>query len=216
MKILLTYLYDLGKDFRLHRAIHSLCSASYERNLLDVEELRVLKGEAHDYSDMLIEVFAAARTIWEAGNDVLLVDGDTLCVKPTRMFDLGDRLTMFNMACASVPYDTFPKDAYIHSAVRLLPQTMNSGLWKLGQALMDVYDREMWAYDQYVWNSMFWAQPGLSFDCAKTYVNPLYCYVPLPQYDNFGLAKKDAYIIHYCNSRGTRRCLERMREDTGG
>jgi len=213
MNVLLTFLYDLGKDFRLHRAIHSLCFASYERNLLDVESLRVLHGTADSYSDMLIKVFAEARTIWEAGNDVLLVDGDTLCVKPTRMFGLGASLTMFNMACAKVPYGAFPPSAYLHSAVRLLPQTMDPNLWEIGQALIDEYDREMWAYDQYVWNKMFWAQAGISYDLARTYVNPLYCYVPLPQYDNFGLRKEDAYVVHYGNTRGTQRCLERMRRD---
>jgi hypothetical protein len=214
LNLLVTYLYDLGKDYPLHRAIHNLCRASYEKNLKSADYFVTLTGAAEGkrnqrYGAMLVEVFGRLRLLHSAGHNLLVVDADTLCVRPTEVFGKWNRLAMFNMANAKVPYGAFPRAQYLHSAVRYIPKEFS--LWDTGQELVDRWDYDMWAYDQYVWNAMFWAQEGVEPERAEEYADPRYCYVPLPEYDNLGVPKSEARIVHFGETRGVKNCLEKMK-----
>jgi len=214
VNLLVTYLYDLGRDFELHRAIHELCVTSYRKNLAGEWRHVCFEGKFNEgnrelrYGSMLRDVFSKLLEL--RGNNLLVIDADTLCVRTVEMFGKWDRLTMFNMANARVPYNAFPYHLYLHSAIRYVPAEFD--YWEIVETLgIDEYDDAVWAYDQYVWNKMFWAQPGVELERAREYVDPRYCWVPMREYDNLGIPKSEAYIIHFCETRGVQACLARMR-----
>jgi len=120
---------------------------------------------------------------------------------------------MFNLANARVPYAAFPKAAYMHSGIRLLPASLSMETWAVGAQLVETWDYGCWAYDQYVWNRMYWMQDGKRFEDAASYCDPRYCWCTPVQYDNLGVPRSDAYIIHYHETRGMQMCLRQMRRD---
>jgi len=224
VNVLISPLYDLGNRHDLFLQMRGLCAESYCRNLRGMDDHVVMTGtfdggegdaravRNHRYGEMLVDMHWRVRALWEAGNDVLLVDGDTLCVRPTP-WPGGDEFRMFNMACARVPYGAFPEEAYLHSGVRYFPASMDPAAWTVADELVGRWDFGEWAYDQYVWNAMYWAQPGKRLEDARAYVDPRYCWCAQPQYDNLGVPRSEAYIVHYHGTRGLEMCLRRMRRD---
>lgn len=224
MNVLVTYLYDLGDGYDVVRRIHALCAESYCRNLRGMDDHVILTGTKlgglgdskavrnYRYGRMLAEVFWEANRLAEDGAGVLLVDADTLCVRPTPWPE-GDGMRMFNMANARVPYGAFAKASYLHSGVRYLPAAIPMSIWAVGAQLVSRWDCGEWAYDQYVWNTMFWAQDGVDPGEAESYVDPRYCWCAQPQYDNLGVPRSEAYIVHYHETRGLETCLRRMKHD---
>lgn len=223
MKLFVTYLYDLGGRFDLHKQIHDLCRASFQKHL-DAQDYLTFRGSLrggqgsrkavrnHRYSKMLMDLFQKVRALWDQGHDILLVDGDTLCTRSTP-WPQGDDMRMFNMANALVPQNAYPRSTYLHSGVKLFPQTMDPALWDVGQAMFDAYDCKTWAYDQLIWNRMFWAQPSKLQQNARSYADPRYCWCVPHQYDNLDVKREHAYIVHYCATRGLEKCLQRMSRD---
>lgn len=207
MNLLVTYLYNLSKEFPLHAEIHDLSVASYKKHLRGDWEHVCLRGEFRcdkrnrGYGLMLQDVFRKLPGLNDS--NLLVVDADTLCVRPVEMFGKWDRLAMFNWANAEVPYGAFNRTEYLHSAVRYVPS--NFAHWAAAAELVAEWDYAMWAYDQYVWNVLSRAQGG------QDAPNPRYCWVPLPEYDNAGVPGDEAYIVHFGETRGLQECLEKMR-----
>lgn len=213
MNLLVTYIYDLGEKFELHREIHRLCVESYERNLLGDWGHVILRGSfkanrrARRYGLMLQDVFKKLFHLRD--NNLFIVDADTLCVRPVEVFGKWDRLTMFNMANARVPYEEFERDEYLHCGVRYVP--WNFAHWGYMTSLALDWDYDVWAYDQYVWNKLFWAQRGVFQSRVNEYVDPRYCWCVPDQYDNLGVPEEEAFIVHFHETRGVKTCLEKMR-----
>ena len=223
MRVFVTLLYDLGREYQTQVEILDLCLASFRKNL-DADEFVTFRGTILSgagsaeavrnwrYSEMLIDAWQQLRDLWSSGVDILFADGDTLCVKPTPWPD-GDGMRMFNLACCKVLDRAYSRRSYLHSGVKLFPQSMDPKIWDVGQRIFDAYDRNTWAYDQLVWNRMFWAQDGLELKRAREYVDPRYCWVPLREFNNLGVSRSKAYIVHYGETRGMKMCLKRMRRD---
>jgi len=228
VNLLVTFLYDLGSNYALHRQIHALCVKSYRRNLWGVDEVVTLEGctpnpysvhprlsgKAAAYGEMLRDVFARVEALWYKGHSVLLVDADTACVRPTPWPE-GSSLRLFNEGNCWVPYGAFPREQYRHAGVRYLPASMAEDLWDVAALLIERWADDIWAYDQYVWNAMYWAQAGLVPGWTPEPLDPRYCYVPLPDYGNLLLSQGDAYIMHYGETRGLAACLRKMQQVVG-
>lgn len=212
MNLLVMAIYDLGHRPAKHREIFEMSKASYEQNLLGVDQIVVLEGQVlsrrknradrnRAYGQMLREVYEEVSHIWAEGNTVLKVDSDTLCMRPTS-FPTGDDMRLFNLANAKVPYEAIPRESYLHSGVVYLPEEMDPTCWEIGAAAVDQWDDEQWAYDQLVWNLMFWHQVGYKYAKAKDYLDARYCYAPLSDFKNLGISSEQAYIMHFCETRG--------------
>lgn len=225
VNILVTYLYDLGGDNATYERIYDLCLDSYKKNLQGVDRFMTFTGtiqpkgtgksrRSRVYGEMLIDLFNKTHELWSDGANVLLVDGDTMCVRPTPWPE-GQDMRLFNFANAQVYKGAFPKHCYLHSGVRYLPETMPSDRWLVGGWRVDDWNFDFWAYDQYVWNCMFWIGPPHRFPDVDQYVDPRYCWVAAKGFSNQRISIEEAYILHYCSTRGARRVLKRMEAVSG-
>jgi len=210
--LLVTYLYDLGADFPVHKEIHDLCVASYEKNLRGDWEHVCFTGAFDEgsrnrrYGMMLQDVFGKLFDLQDA--NLFIVDADTLCVRPVDVFGRWNKLTMFNLANARVPYNAFPREQYVHSGVRYVPAWFP--LWEPARVLRASWDFDVWAYDQFVWNLLYRSQ-GVDMVRVKEHLDPRYCWCTPREYDNLDVPEDDAYIVHFHETRNVRACLERMR-----
>ena len=230
MNILVTMIYDLGKNYSTHKRIHDLSLKTYEGHLQNVDDIVTLEGaferaesprrrvklrhRAEVYGQMFAEAYWRVQDLWGQGNNVFWVDADTLCVRETP-WPRGRDMRLFNMANATVPYELMPETCYLHGGVRYFPATMDGTCWEMGDIAVELWDHSCWAYDQLVWNLMFWSQESYERDKAQHYVDPRYCWCDAKQYDNLGVPREKAYIVHYHQSRGPQMCLKRMRQDVG-
>lgn len=147
-----------------------LCAASFRLNLADVDDVVILENrgqEFESYVHMFHDIFEQTYDLWKEGHNLFFTDADSLCVRPFKAFGVYDDFRLFSQCEGNRFEGTFP--AYMLSGSRYLPQTMDEGLWDVGR---DVWAREQgeelggvfgshWDYEQYVWNHMFFAQPGV-------------------------------------------------------
>lgn len=212
-------LYDLGADYETHAAMHKISHASFVRNM-DADAILTLEGRvereetrAQTYRPMLERLFAVSQDLWFQGHDLLLVEADMLCMRPTPWPE-GREMRLFNFADCKVPapFPVIPRHAYLHSGVKFLPQTMPDYRWSICDTYVAKW-RDEWAYDQFVWNVMFWVGPKHQYKYAAEYVDPRYCWCTPRKFDNLRVPREKAYIIHYHGTRGPQKCLLKMRRD---
>jgi len=185
--------------------MHSLCVASYYKYLrgLDKHIAVFLKGTYHS---VMREMWWKIHDIYQNGHyNLLVVDGDTLCVKPVAIFGTYADAMLFSPAGCDVPTD-FPDydiPVYRNSGVKYFPANLPSTVWGAAWPLLRHWLCE-WAYDQYIYNVMFYCQS------SPPPLDSKYCYnVPLGPEIN-GIPQEEASILHFHSSRGARGALEQM------
>lgn len=224
--ILLTYLYDLGKDphdlgkdYGVFTKIHELCVASFADNLAAIDEHIILRGRFHHQPNtpwtitqnkMNEDVYWKTYELFRGRPcNILLVDSDMLCVKPTEIFGKFDKYSLFNVAGCDAPLEL--ESLCLNSAVRYFPATMDKSVWEVGTEYAKQWEEYagVWAYDQYVYNQVFYAQDvGNAEDFLRPWLN---FNAPVRgRIDNRGTSIRDAHIIHFHSSRGARETLEIM------
>jgi hypothetical protein len=95
----------------------------------------------------------------------------------------------------------------LNSGVRYFPVGLPEKIFDLGRKLADNWV-PIWAYDQYVYDAMFYAQ---GIDNYQDYLDPRLCYMVYgEERENQGYSMKDASILHFHSSRDPNRALTSM------
>lgn len=185
-----------------------LATASYQKRLQGDWTLEVMRGEhggefviAHNL--MWQEIFANCYHHWQAGDNVLMVDTDTICCKPVEFFGKYEQMFMPWNTCR-----TSGHPQYRNAGVIYFPNEMRQEIWDIGLAKMPTitdsafWGPELWDSSQLVMNDMFWAQSTRPEADPALNWSP---HVPNP------LEKWQASIIHCHGSRDRMGALGLMR-----
>lgn len=147
----------------------ALCAASFRENMADVDDVVILHNQGKriaKYVPMFRDIFDQTHELFQEGHNLFFSDADALCVRPIKVFGEYEDFRLFSQAEGDRFCDVFPR--YMLSGSRYFPQTMDVGLWSVG---LDVWAQEPvekrkefgshWDYEQYVYNHMFFSQPGM-------------------------------------------------------
>ena len=140
-----------------------------------------------------------------AGDDVLLLEADTLCLSPVPIFELGLRgLQLFALNGVRSFPDIAPEH-YLNSGVVFLSrETPESVLGFIEQRSTDEWPLQ-WAYYQHVWNQAYYLQfadPEAGSNLDRLGGSGVYNWLPDRPPQQVPLA--EARIIHWYSSRGIR------------
>lgn len=193
--------------------IYKSCIASYSKNLKDLDEVMTFGGKVATYHDMFKTIFLGLRDMQMKGErNIVFVDADTLCVKPTEIFDKHQGFNMFLNTPGDMYHDAYPKKVpkglykdltpWFLSNVRYYPADMDDALWDTVSGLYNQWIN-VWAYECIIWNAMLHAQcQGMTYyeirkDYHRPWLNHQY------QIKNFKneVGLEDAHIIHFHSSR---------------
>ncbi len=139
------------------------------------------------------DLLDALETYHRAGDNVLYLDVDTLCIKKSKVFDI-QQMMMFWLT-DFVELKTFYP--YLNGGVVYIPAAMNESMWQFSHN----QDLISWDSVQLVFNAMFYAQdpvPGL-----------------MPEYNwspniTPGCAMSKAKIMHFTSTKGWEKALAEM------
>lgn len=187
-----------------------LSVASYEKNLLWSWTLEILTGDLsyRDFQDgftaMQREVLERLHERWKQGDNVLIVDADTLCVRPTEIFGRFDRMVIpwGGRSCSGERHNPI-----LNIGVVYIPATTSAAAWDVGLTAMK-HCPMYWGADQEALNDMVRVDgppilaPELNWGISQDEQNPL--------------REEQAHIIHFHRTRGgsvpeaMRAALERL------
>ena len=183
--------------------------ASYRKNLAGPWKEHIARGSfvtptSEAQMTMVgMAAFFLAFTLWNGNNNVLMVDADTICRKPTEIFGKYHEMFMPYFTCGpDWSRQKFPK-GYMNGGVVYFPSSMERSVWHIGFEKMTQLDYNYCSWDttQAILNEMFWAQtkqpdpdPKLNYSAR----------VETP------ISYEDAQIVHFHASRGPAAALQQM------
>ena len=199
-----------------YEELTKLCNESFKKNLLNDFKIITLKGTAPSYHVMNRNIYDRIKQLYFGENcNILYVDSDTVCVKPTDIFGTSDHFRMYEIRNqfrsafpANVPkylFECFPQ--WFMSNLRYYPAGMDQSCWDAGDALVKDWI-DVWAYECIIYNAMFYVQKVRD---PLEYQNQLlnFQYVP-GQTDESML--EHAQIIHVQATRGIDEAIKRAKE----
>lgn len=226
MNLLVTACYNL-KDktalskrrfvFNKYQKLTTMCLKSFRKNLKDLDEVLVLEGTAENYHRMFQDIYYRIKKIYQAGDcNILWVDSDSVCVKPTRIFGRYDKFVMFDI---QNQYCHFSKrvseDLYKHlipwmmSNVRYYPAgAITDKMWEMGDKIAENWV-DVWAYECIIYNTLFHAQGMTREEIEKDIYNPRLNHQNISG-DKVSLVPPDARIIHVHSTRDINKALRIM------
>lgn len=207
--IIYTFYYSPPEDRKLWKEMIGLCKESFQKNLLGDWEFRVDRlNEKLPQGEIFYEFFKRMHQMWKDGHNVLYINSDMICVKPTKIFGKYKRLTMF---WHTDPTRTEEFPIHFNGGILYIPASLPKKIWDLG---FDKYGEYMlqrdipWATDQTVFNHMLYGQ-GVA---PETFLNNKLHYLDKTPFLN-EISKEDAHILHYFGTRGREEAFNNMRKD---
>ena len=209
MNILMQLHYRLGTDtdvYDTYGEILEVSIESYRRHLEGDWHPVVLRGDYSQYpflvgvNKMYSDMFAALRTHYREGDNVLFSDSDVVCVKPTRIFGEYQDLRLF--------WHTDPMrhrgfDPYLNGGIVYVPATMDPSLWQIVDER--VSGMQEWDDSQVILNKMFYSQHPVP------YLVPSLNWSPIVPSD---VDWKYVSLVHFNSTRGAEAVLADMKEMT--
>lgn len=181
------------------------CLGSYRKNLRGTWSEDVLRGDFSgmpsfitSYNRMQAEVFDYVSEKCRSGDDVLLIDIDTVCVRPTEIFGRYDRMV--------VPWGS-PSGTGGEGAVTLsgsviyLPSTVSEAAWEAGRRVIHDVPPNHWAGDQDAYNAMARVDGPITLVPALNYNSDF------PKW----IRREEAHILSFHGSRGRAEALQEMK-----
>lgn len=169
------HLTDWSRAYPWFVKMSKLCAASFRKNMVDVDDVVFLSGHRpiRHYVEMFKDIFDQTQEMHRQGHNLFFTDADALCVRPVSMFGQYSDFRLFSKAEGARFTDRFP--VYMLSGSRYFPQTMDSKLWQVGESIWKREPEERdrifgshWDYEQYVYNHMFFSQPGMLKDWQQS------------------------------------------------
>ncbi len=205
--ILLTLSYKVYPDSEhiSYQQVRGLCLESYRANLLGQwKEVTLCKDYTHRGATeglnlMWQEMFLKTMDLCLEGYNVLYVDTDTLCVKPTEIFGRWDDIMMF---WPTDPREGFGFDPYLNGGVVYAPASTPRDRWSVVPDRVKHF-RE-WNDSQILWNRLYYGGSGPSHGLHPE-LNWQYCV-------DSTIPENEAHILHFNTTRGVESALEHMQE----
>jgi hypothetical protein len=208
MNVLMTDLYDLGNsEYTHYKEMCALSTRSYLDNLQDIDCHIVLTGTYANEHEMFRQRFWRVYEIWKTLKcNLLVVDIDTLCIRPTRLFGQFREMRMFSLSDRKVYKDCNPGHPMFVGGVVYLPAAMPGAVWEMACGLARDWKND-WPYIQWIANKMFYA--GIDEDRLRSYILPQFNF-NMPWTEHGTLPIEDAHILHFHGSRGAAQAYAAM------
>lgn len=210
MNILTSLLYGKDEETRLkYQEMTELSINSFKENLSgEWEHRQVDVPYNEDIDQIFYKNFKQLYKWWQEGHNVFYVNIDMLCVKPTEVFGLYDKLTMF---WQTDPPSTKRFPTNFNCAVMYIPKETKQEVWDYGfEKYREYFDGERvgWAADQDIFNEMLYHQG----EQPETYLDNKLHYLAHPNAEELNeITEDEAHIVHYFSTRGFEEALERMK-----
>lgn len=168
----------------------------------------ILDGAEFDNENAAYKmIFYKTYEIWKEGHNILFADLDTLCIKPTFIFERWHDFAMF--------WKTDKEDEmfkpYFACGLRYFPKHLAPVVWRQGQQAWSYFEKKNvdgFDNEQLVYNSMLYSQ-----DCHPNYFlrNKLHF---IKGFDNVTTEDK-AHIIHFPATKGAKYAYNDMNRKWG-
>lgn len=169
--ILITANYKVGHmygntDTNDYAQLSKICMDSFVRNLKDITQVTILKGEMDTYHNLFRDIYKRIKEIYFSEQcNILWVDSDNVCLRPLEIFNQFDKFAMFYSVeeyrtafvdgrCLKLTEKLSP---WMMANIRYYPAGMLQKLWDIGDDLAYSWVED-WAYETIIYNAMFHAQ----------------------------------------------------------
>ncbi len=141
--------------------MEKVCVSSAMKNLENINEIRVFRGEADNIRDVFKENFSELYYLWKEGNNVLYADLDVVFTQPVNYFENSEIFRMYNLTdpvkTVCEHYD-LKFETYFNCGIRYYPKDMSQEVWDLGFKMLENWNPERWDSEQIIYNAMLWSQ----------------------------------------------------------
>jgi hypothetical protein len=197
--------------------MQQLMIKSAQTNLIGLDDIQIHRGTALDIREVFKAHYFEIKALWEQGHNILYCDLDVLFLKPVEIFGKFDKFSMFNYTQPRSTHDDWYNISipnFFNCGIRYYPQSMNSRVWDIGDAMMEKWNHTRWDAEQVVYNAMQWSQSSNVLDfldpsLAFQVLSPNDCY-EISRFNGIGL--QQAKIAHFHGSRGSTARLELMQQ----
>jgi hypothetical protein len=215
---------DRSHEVDLHEnylQMHDISCASFDQYLQGDWELKFITGEFENISQAFEYTHWMISKYWHQGNcNILYTDPDTVCQKPTDIFNKFDKFMMFNYTEPRTfdrpnPYGCYFEN-FFNAGVRYFPAAMDRKLWGLGNTLATKWDHSTYDTEQLILNAMLWRQK-ITLEQALhpeiVYQAPRLPLISQEAQDEWnGVAMSQAHIVHVHGSRDSAVKLNLMKQ----
>jgi len=192
-----------GGDYKTYESLVEISLASARRYLAGKWSPLILHGDYSNrpyergFSEMYRIMFQVMRKCYDAGDNVLFLDPDTLFIKETEVFG---RFTQMMLFWPTDPAKRRHFDPYLNAGIVYVPATMDAKLWRFANAAPMMSE---WNDSQDIFNEMFYAQRPVPELHPELNWSPN---VPST------IRMDEASLLHFNSTRGALGVLETMRE----
>ena len=203
-----------------YRTITELCVKSFLKNLEGIDEVIVLEGKIDNYHRMFEDIYYKIQDMYKNRNsNILFVDADDLCIRPTRIFDEYDKFVMFDIQNQHCAYRTplVSGELYQHlkpwmmSNVRYYPKgAVTEEMWEMGDKIAENWV-DVWAYECIIYNTLFHSQGFSEEEIRKRIYNPSLNFQSIISKIDSKTIPNHVQIIHLHSARDMDRVIETMK-----
>ena len=205
-----------------YEEISQICSDSFKKNLKNLDKSIILVGEKPSYHELFKEIFYKQMDMYKWNDcNILWTDADTICIKPTEIFDKFENFNMFwddSIYCnfpAVVPRNLYKGlIPWMMSNIRYFPKGLPNSMWELGEPLAKKWIN-VWAYECIIYNTMFHSQKSIKDEhgvVKNKYLLPEYNFQMIRSKKYPNMEMKDANIVHFHSSRGSKDTIRKMKK----
>lgn len=204
----------------LYDELTRICVQSFRKNLIGLDEVVVLRKAVDGYDDMCKDIYWSLREMYlGGGQNLLYVDSDCVCIRPTKLFGEFQNFSMFDVQNrfqtafpAHVPKELYQNlHPWMMSNVRLYPERgVTPTMWKIADELANSWI-PVWAYECIVYNELFHMQGFSESDVMQYFYRPE---LNTQWMEDQGTPEqlRRAHIVHVQSSRGTQEAKRKMLE----
>jgi hypothetical protein len=182
----------------------------------------VLWTDPVDDNDTYTEAnWKAIKELWHSKPcNVFWAGADTFMINSTSLFS--NRYTEYRLFNYTDPRAHREFEHHFNDDVQYYPHTMSKEIWDLGEKYWEqreTHPDRLWGFDQLRHNAMFWAQdipkedrvhPEMNYMCHNLRSDHPVA-LEAARLWNSGLPLRDANILHFAASRGSRQVVDMMK-----
>lgn len=148
-----------------YKGMEELCLTSAEKNIKDLDDIKVFRGKAENIRDVFKDNFYEIHDLWQEGHNILYCDLDVVFTKPVSYFSDYNHFSMFNFTDPPRTSDDHYNlifDHYFNCGIRYYPEEMSSDVWDIGFKMLENWNPERWDSEQIIYNAMLWSQEDVT------------------------------------------------------
>ena len=154
-----------------YNAMEKIATASALKNVENLNEIKVFRGEADNIRDVFKKNFYEIYKLWQKGNNVLYADLDVVFTQPTNYFTTDNIFRMYNLTeptSVTCEHYNIEFKYYFNCGIRYYPKDMSQTVWDLGIEMVENWNPDRWDCEQIIYNAMMWSQKVAPDDVYNT------------------------------------------------